>query len=160
MELEKKVTIHSHMRNQEKNYSQNKEDVQLNGIQSASQNQFDKEFTEIEVGLSKIVELIQESNKDQYFGWMMKKKKVKCYALQQKQIQHSLAWRKDKELKKAEVVQRLIKNEGIRSCEHESESFLKKTNEADIKLMENLMMYFGYVEEGQLSNVVTEEKKN
>ena len=41
MNLEKKLTIHSHMRNPEKkNYSQGKQDVKTKGIHSTSQKEF------------------------------------------------------------------------------------------------------------------------
>ena len=68
-ELEKKMTIYSHMRDPQKDYSQVKEDVQLNDVQSASQKEFDREFTEIKEGFGKIVRLIQESHEDQLY-WM------------------------------------------------------------------------------------------
>ena len=120
-----------------------KEDVKLNGIQREIQKDFVKEFTEIKEGISKIMKSIQDNIEDMYIGWMMKKKRVRWYALQQKERQHSLAWRKDKELKKDERVQRLIKQEQVHSCEHEVGIFLMKTDEVDIKPKENAMEYSG-----------------
>ena len=113
MNLEKKVTIHSHMRNSKKNHSQVKEDVQLKGIPRTSQKEFDKEIIEIKEGISYIERFIQENNEDQYCGWMMRTKKVQWKALQQKKIEQSMAWWKNEELKKAEIEQRLIKKEGM-----------------------------------------------
>ena len=47
----------------------------------------------------------------------------------------------DKELKKVELEQRLIKKGGIHSCEHELENFLGKNNEVDTRLIEGIMGY-------------------
>jgi len=75
----------------------------LHGIQSVSQKEFDKEFTKIKEGFSKIVRLIQVSNEDQYIVWMMEKNKVQWQAMHLKQRHQYLVWKKDKELKKAEL---------------------------------------------------------
>ena len=70
------MITHVHTRNIEKHYSQVKKDVQLKDIQNISQKRNDKEFVEIKERFSKLEKLIQENNKDEYYGWVMKKKKV------------------------------------------------------------------------------------
>ena len=76
------MTIPSHIRDLNKNYGQMKKDVQLKDIQKTSQKEYDKEFVEIKERFSKLEKLIQESNKYEYYGWVMKKKKVHWSASQ------------------------------------------------------------------------------
>ena len=71
----------------------------------------------------------------------MKKKKVKWFVLQQEQRLDSLALRKDRGLKKAELEKGLIRKKEVCSCEYESERFLRKGDEVDIELKKNLMKY-------------------
>lgn len=104
-----------------------------------SQKEFDKEITEIKERFNKIERLIQESNEDEYCGWMMRKKKVQWFALQQRKRQQSMAWWKNEELKKANLEQRLIKLEEVHSCEHKVGSFHRENDGLDIKLKNNLM---------------------
>jgi hypothetical protein len=54
----------------------------LKDIQKTSQKEYDKEFVEFKEIFSKLEKLIQESNKDEYYGWVMKKKKVQWSVLQ------------------------------------------------------------------------------
>ena len=138
---EKKMTIPSHIRDLKKNYGQMKKYVQLKDIQKTNQKEYYNEFVEIKEIFSKLEKLIQESNKDEYYGCVMKNKKVQWRALQQKQRQQSLAWRKDKYLKIDELKKRLIMKRIIHSCEHESENFLRKTIGADTGLIESLLEY-------------------
>ena len=123
---ENKMTIPSHIRDLKKNYGQKKKDVQLKEIQKTSQKEYDKEFAKFKEGFSKLQKLIQESNKDEYYGWVMKKKKVQWSALQQTQRLQSLALRKDRGLKKVELEQGLIRQKEVCSCEYESEILLSQ----------------------------------
>lgn len=50
----------------------------------------------------------------------MKKKRVQWFALQQGQILQSLVLKKDRELKKSELKEGLMKQREVCSCEHES----------------------------------------
>lgn len=75
------MTIPSHMRDLKKNYGQMKKVVQLEDIQKTSPKEYDEDFVEIKERFSKLEKLIQESNKDEYYGWVMKKKKVKWSTL-------------------------------------------------------------------------------
>ena len=59
-----------------------KKDVQLKDIQKTNQKEYYNEFVEIKEIFSKLEKLIQESNKDEYYGWVIKKKKVQWHALQ------------------------------------------------------------------------------
>jgi hypothetical protein len=128
----KEMITHVHMRNIEKDYSQVKKDVQLKDIQNISQKGNDKELVVIRERLSKLEKLIQEDNEDEYYGWVMKRKRVQWFALQQRQRLKSLVLRKDRELKKAELEQGMMRQKGIYSCERESEIFLWKTDEEGI----------------------------
>jgi hypothetical protein len=56
----------------------------------------------------KLEKMIQESNEDEYYGWVMKRKRMKWSTLQQKQGLQLLALRKDRELKKAKLEQELM----------------------------------------------------
>ena len=103
------MTIPSHIRDLKKNYGQMKKYVQLKDIQKTNQKEYYNEFVEIKEIFSKLEKLIQESNKDEYYGWVMKKKKVQWSTLQQKQILQSLAFRKDRVLNKVEFEQGLIR---------------------------------------------------
>jgi heterodisulfide reductase subunit C len=84
MRLGRKMISHDHMRNIEKDYNQVKKDVQLKGIQNTSQKGNDKEFAEIMERFSKLEKLIQESKEHEYYGWVMKRKRVQWFALQQR----------------------------------------------------------------------------
>jgi hypothetical protein len=96
-----------------------------------------------------------------------------------------------RELKKTGLEKEMVWQKEVCPCEHELESFLRKTEEADIEFKEDLIEYsgnesqlrklrmrsskgtleshgfktnilcvnVGYIDEGQLSNVVTEEEK-
>lgn len=133
------MTIPSHMRDLKKNYGQMKKVVQLEDIQKTSPKEYDEDFVEIKERFSKLEKLIQESNKDEYYGWVMKKKKVKWSTLQRKKRLQSLVLRKDRELKKAELEQGLMKQEEVCSWEHETEIFLRKADEVDVEFKKNLM---------------------
>ena len=61
------MIIYNHMRNIEKDYSQVKKD---------------RELVEIRERFSKLDRLIQQSNGDEYYGWVMKRKRVQWFALQ------------------------------------------------------------------------------
>jgi hypothetical protein len=73
----------------------------------------------------------------------MKKNKLQWFSLQQKKRQQSIAWRKDKGIKKSELEQRLIKKEEVYPCELELGSFLRKNEEVDIEFKEDLIEDYG-----------------
>ena len=136
---EKKMTIPTHVRDLKKNYGEIKTYVHLKDIEKTIQKEYDDDFAEIKERLSQLEKLIEESNKDDYYGWVMKNKKVQWHALQQKQRQQSLAQRKDKYLKIDELKKRLKKKRRSHSCEHESENFLRKTIGVDTRIIESFM---------------------
>jgi hypothetical protein len=70
--------------------------------------------------------LIQESNEDEYYGWVMKRKRMKWSALQQNQGLQLLALRKDRELKNAELEQELMNQKEFCPCGYDTEVFLEK----------------------------------
>ena len=74
----KDMITHVHMRNIEKDYSQVKKD---------------RELVEIRERFSKLDRLIQQSNGDEYYGWVMKRKRVHWFALQQRKRLHLLVLR-------------------------------------------------------------------
>lgn len=72
----------------------------------------------------------------------MKIKRVQWFTLQKRQRLQSLVLRKDRDLKKVELEQGMIRQKEVYSCEYESKNFLGKTNEEGIEFKKNLMMCF------------------
>ena len=58
------------------------EDAKVIGIKRMSQETFEREMVEIRESLSNLMELLQRSKEGQYYGWILRKNKVKWFALQ------------------------------------------------------------------------------
>ena len=79
MKIERQMNTNVHMRNKEKDYSQEKKD-----IPNTSQKRHDQVLVEIRESFTKLEKLIQEGNEDEYYGWVMKRKRVQWFALHQR----------------------------------------------------------------------------
>jgi hypothetical protein len=71
------MTIPSHIRYSEKNYSGMKEDVKVVGIkEKMHQKAFEEELAEMKARVTMMMRVLEEQGKDQWFGWELKKKTV------------------------------------------------------------------------------------
>jgi len=132
-QTERRMTIYGHTGGPEGSQGRMKGNVKANNIERTGQEELDKVVDETLEEISKIERLIQGSNEDQCYEWPLRKQKVKWYALQQRQRQ------KRKELKEAELKQRLMMTKGVHSCEYESKSFLGEKDKTNKRLIENLI---------------------
>jgi hypothetical protein len=75
---EEKMTIDSHegIHNKRK-----KKDAKADGKLRMSQEDFDRELVELKERLSMIEKLLDEGEKDQWYGWILRKKKVRWNSL-------------------------------------------------------------------------------
>jgi len=87
MNMGKKMTTNSHNRGSEKDHSRRKvkkEDAKANGIwKQLIDEEYEREKAEIRVHLEVLMELLQRKEKDQRYGYIMRKK-VKWHRLQKK----------------------------------------------------------------------------
>ena len=79
---EEHMTINSHAMGSRRSHSENGEDAKVIGIKRMSQETFEREMVEIRESLRKLMELLQRSEEEQYYGWILRKKKVKWPTLQ------------------------------------------------------------------------------
>ena len=94
------MTVNSHRKGLEKGHIEMKEGAKAIGIRMRMNHDiFEKEMTEIKKNLGKMMEVLQESEADQYSGWLLRKKKVWWNTLQLKQRQRSFSGLKKEELK-------------------------------------------------------------
>ena len=79
---EEHITINSHAMGSRRSHNEKGEDAKVIGIKRNSQETFEREMAEIRESLSKLIKLLQTSKEEQYYGWILRKKKVKWPALQ------------------------------------------------------------------------------
>jgi hypothetical protein len=77
---EENMTTDSH----EGSHKKRKKDAKEDGIKGMSQEDFDRELDELKERLSMIEKLLDEGEKDQWYGWILRKKKVRWNSLQVK----------------------------------------------------------------------------
>jgi hypothetical protein len=123
---EEKMTIDSH----ERSHNRRKKDAKADGRLKISQEDFDREMVELKEKLSMIENLLDECEKDQWYGWTMKKKKVKWKLLQTRLRQSMYAKR---ELRVAEYGMQVI------YCEPEKGDILGEGYEENERLAGSLM---------------------
>ena len=70
------------------------------------------------------MEVLQESEEDQYLGWLLRKKKVRWNTLQLNQRQRLFSGLKKEELKGNEFEAKFMLEEEVPICELERESLL------------------------------------
>ena len=95
MKIEEKMTIDSHSKGSEEDYSRRKvkkEDVRANG-KRMSQEEREKEIAELKEQLN-VLRMILEENQRQ--GWVLRKKAVKWYKLQRRLQQRQVKWLMEK----------------------------------------------------------------
>ena len=69
--------VNSHRKGLEKGHIEMKEGTKSIGIRMRmNRDIFEKEMTEIKKNLGKMMEVLQESEEDQYLGWLLRNKKV------------------------------------------------------------------------------------
>jgi hypothetical protein len=71
---EEKMTTDSH---EGSHIKRKRKDAKENGIKGMSQEDFDRELDELKERLSMIEKLLDEGEKDQWYGWILRKKKVR-----------------------------------------------------------------------------------
>ena len=87
------MTVDSHKRGSMGGHSKMKEDAKAISIKkSMDQETFERETNEIRESLSKLMELLQRGEEEQYYVWILRKKKVKWPALQLRQKKGPFIW--------------------------------------------------------------------
>ena len=85
------MTVDSHKRGSRERHNELKEDAKTTGMKRRmNQEGFDKEMAEIKERLSVMMELLQRSEEERYYGWILRKKKVKWPVLQLRHKQGSI----------------------------------------------------------------------
>ena len=79
---EEHMTINSHAMDSRRSHNEKGEDAKVIGIKRMSQETFEREMDEIRESLSKLMELLQRSEEELCYGWILRKKKVKWPAFQ------------------------------------------------------------------------------
>ena len=75
MEVVWKVAIEIHLKGSKGSHSRTREDARASGVKMMSQSSFDREFTELKKGLSKVVELLhEEATGGQCYEWKLKRR--------------------------------------------------------------------------------------
>ena len=76
------MTIDRHRRGSMEGHSKMKENAKYIGIKKRmDQNTFEREIVKIKENFSKLMELLQRSKEDQFFGWVLRRKKIKWKTL-------------------------------------------------------------------------------
>ena len=78
---EEHMTIISHAMGSRRSHNEKGEDDKAISIKRMIQETFEREMVEIRESLSKLMELLQRSKEEQYYGWILRKNKVKWPAL-------------------------------------------------------------------------------
>ena len=69
-----KVATEIHLKGSRGSHNRTREDAKASGVKRMSQNNFDREVTELKKGLSKVAELLhEEATEGQYYIWRLKR---------------------------------------------------------------------------------------
>ena len=123
------MTTDSHTRSLKESHKGLKENAKENGI---SQMEVDKEFLEIKEGLSNVMRLLQEAEKNQSLGWIMRRKvRWPLKKLFNRTLKKKMnVWLKTLDLEKKfkDIEQGSLGEEGY-FCEAEQGTFLDEESE-------------------------------
>ena len=114
------MTVNIHRKGPKKGHIEMKEGAKYIGIRMRMNHYiFEKEMIEIKKNLGKLMEVLQESEEDQYRGWLLRRKKVRRNTLQLKHRQRSFSGLKKEELKGNEFEGKFMVEEEVAICELE-----------------------------------------